>query len=489
MEKFINKSIIKFGNKYDYSKINYVNSLTKVEIKCNLHNTFFFQVPSEHLRGKNGCPLCQKKKKVIVVKYPKNLNKLLSNDEFIKRSIKYHGNKFDYSLSNYINSKTKVKIICPNHGIFEQLPSSHIRGKSCKLCSNDNKKKLLSCSRDEFIYKSSLIHKNTYDYSLVEYHNSHTKVKIICSNHGVFEQLPYDHLSKHGCVKCSSSVSSEEKNIDEFLKKYGLKTITSSTSIINPYQLDIFVSDHNLAIEYNGLYWHNETRVSNTYHLNKTTECEKKGIQLIHIFEDEWLFKKEIVKSRLLNLVGLSFFKINGRKTKVLEVSVKDAKEFLNNNHLQGYTNSSVRIGLYHMEELVSIMLFNKPRLGIGNTYDGYELSRFCNKLNTIVIGGADKLLKNFIKTHKPQQIISYADRRWSQGGLYEKLGFKKTHVNKPNYWYILKKNRKHRFGFRKSILKNEGFNIDNKTEHEIMLERQIYRIYDCGTISYKLIL
>ena len=133
-------------------------------------------------------------------------------------------------------------------------------------------------------------------------------------------------------------------------------------------------------------------------------------------------------------------------------------------------------------------MLF-RSRLGIGTTYDGYELSRFCNKLNTNVIGGANKLLKHFIKTYHPKEIISYADRRWSKGNLYETLGFELTHVNKPNYSYIINKTRKHRFGFRKEILKKEGFDTINKTEHQIMLDRNIYRIYDCGTKTYKLIL
>ena len=132
-------------------------------------------------------------------------------------------------------------------------------------------------------------------------------------------------------------------------------------------------------------------------------------------------------------------------------------------------------------------MTFNKPRLGIGTNFNGYELSRFCNKLDTTVIGGADKLLKYFIKTYNPKEIISYADRRWSQGNLYEKIGFTKKNINKPNYSYIIGLNRKHRFGYRKEILKKDGFDTKNKTEHEIMLERKIYRIYDCGTITYNL--
>jgi hypothetical protein len=258
-------------------------------------------------------------------------------------------------------------------------------------------------------------------------------------------------------------------------------------SIIKPHQLDIFIPSHNLAIEYNGLYWHSEEFLKNNYHLNKTIECEKQGIQLIHIFEDEWLHKQNIVKSRLLNILGLIKNKIYARKTEIKEISSIQAKNFLDNNHLQGFTNSTIRIGLFYDNELISVMLFNKPRLGIGSSYDGYELTRFANKLNTSVIGGASKLLKHFINTYQPKEIISYADRRWSQGDLYKKLGFIETHINKPNYWYVINKNRKHRFGFRKHSLKEKGFDI-NKTEHEIMLERGIYRIYDCGTITYSLI-
>jgi len=258
-------------------------------------------------------------------------------------------------------------------------------------------------------------------------------------------------------------------------------------SIIKPNQLDIFIPSHNLAIEFNGLYWHSEQYKPNNYHLNKTESCEKQGIQLIHIFEDEWLFKQDIVKSRLLNIIGLTQNKIYARKTEIKEVLSLQSKEFLTKNHIQGSINAGIKLGLYYNDELVSVMLFNKPRLGIGTSYDGYELSRFCNKLNTNVIGGADKLLKYFIKSYQPNQIISYADRRWSQGNLYEKLGFELKVVNKPNYSYICGKIRKHRFGFRKELLKKEGFDTINKTEHQIMLDRGIYRIYDCGTKTYQL--
>ena len=485
MEKFLKKCYNKFGNNFDYSEMVYINSATKIKIRCVEHDEYFLQVPSEHLRGKKCCKFCRKKTNKILDKPKKS--KTLNNEEFIKRSIKKHGNKYNYSLVNYINSVTKVKIICPEHGEFEQAPASHIRGKNCKLCAIENTKKKLSFNSENFITKSNIIHNNKYDYSLVDYINSHTKVKIICPEHGEFEQLPYDHIKTHGCNKCTSSVSKIENNINDFINSLSLKTIQSSMSIIPSRQLDIYIPSHNLAIEYNGLYWHSELFKESNYHLNKTELCESKNIRLIHIFEDEWEYKQDIVKSRIKNILGITNNKKYARKCEIKEVSSKDSREFLDKNHIQGGVTASIKIGLYYNGELVSLMIFSKPRLGIGKNNIGYELSRFCNKLDTNVIGGASKLLNYFIKTYKPKEITSYADRRWSNGDLYKKLGFLEIKKNKPNYWYIFGKIRRHRFGFRKHILIKNGYNIENKTEHQIMFENGIYRIYDCGTIRYTL--
>ncbi len=542
-KKFIEKAKQKHDNKYDYSLIDYNGSTKVIKIICKTHNNIFEQSPVDHLRGRMGCKLCngkiiidtnsfiKKSKEIHGDKYNYSLSKYvhsnlkviincpshgeftqlpsnhisgqgcpkckglkitekksLTTDKFINKASIKHNNYYDYSLVDYIHSKNNIKIICPRHGEFEQQAVAHLRGKGCVKCAIERTKKNLTKTKDEFITEAVKIHGKKYDYSLVDYINSHTKIKIICSKHGEFEQVPYDHITNHGCINCSTSVSSQETEINKFLIDSGIKTIQSSMSIIKPHQLDIFIPSHNIAIEFNGLYWHNELKLPNDYHLNKTELCKKEGIRLIHIFEDEWLNKKDIVKSRLKNILGLTTNKIYGRKCNIKEVSVKDSKEFLNSNHLQGSTNSNVRIGLYYNEELISIMLFNKPRLGIGADYNGYELTRFCNKLKTSVIGGADKLLQYFIKTYKPNKIKSYADRRWSEGNLYEKLGFNVLNINKPNYWYIIGKNRKHRFNFRKDKLKDDGFDMENHTEHQIMLNRKIYRIYDCGTISYGLI-
>jgi len=279
-------------------------------------------------------------------------------------------------------------------------------------------------------------------------------------------------------------VSNIEKEINQFLLSCGVQTITSSLSIIPPYQIDIFIPSHNLAIEFNGLYWHSENKVGKNYHLNKTQICEQNNIRLIHIFEDEWLFKKDIIKSKLKNLLGLTLDRVFARKCVIKNVDPQTSSSFLDTHHLQGKINSKINLGLYYNQELVSLMTFTKPRLGIGSHHSGYELSRFCNKTDTIVVGGADKLLNHFIKNYHPTQIISYADRRWSQGHLYRKLGFTQTNINKPNYWYIIGKKRVHRMNFRKEKLKKEGFDI-KLTEKQIMVSRNIERIFDCGTIVF----
>lgn len=214
--------------------------------------------------------------------------------------------------------------------------------------------------------------------------------------------------------------------------------------------------------------------------MNKTNKCELKGIQLIHIFEDEWLYKQDIVKSRIKGLLGLNE-RIFARKCIVKEVSYKDTVQFLNENHIQGNCSSKYRYGLYYNDELVSVMTFGKSRFKESE----FELLRFCNKLNLNVIGAASRLFKHFMDDHPEiQQIISFADRRWSKGNVYEKLGFKKVGETLPAYFYIIDNIRQNRINYQKHKLVTEGYD-SNMTEHDIMLNRNIYRIYDCGNLKY----
>jgi hypothetical protein len=255
-------------------------------------------------------------------------------------------------------------------------------------------------------------------------------------------------------------------------------------------ELDIYIQSHNLAIEFNGIYWHSEAMGKcRSYHLNKTNECSGKNIQLLHIFENEWdnITKQEIWKSIINTKLNICNSKIFARKCTINEVDNKTAKQFLLNNHLQGHIPSSINIGLYYENELVSLMTFGKSRY---NKSYQYELIRFCNKINTLVIGGASKIFKYFISNYTPLSLISYADLRYSTGAIYEKLGFTKLKSSTPNYFYFHKNNKlklMSRLQFQKHKLQGKLETFDTElSEYQNMLNNGYDRIWDCGNGVYE---
>ena len=208
------------------------------------------------------------------------------------------------------------------------------------------------------------------------------------------------------------------------------------------------------------------------------------GIRLIHVFETEWFFKKEIVKSRLKNLFCVYDKTVYARKCVVKAVDAKTSNEFQNANHIQGAVRSKVSLGLYDGEDLVALMTFGKSRFSKKHEW---ELLRFCCKLGYHVPGGAGKLLKHFEKTCAPKSLVSYADRRWSRGGLYEALRFSKTGVSKPNYWYFKGRKLMSRINFQKHKLKKILPKFDeNLSEKQNMAENGYNTVYDCGNLVYE---
>jgi hypothetical protein len=256
----------------------------------------------------------------------------------------------------------------------------------------------------------------------------------------------------------------------------------------NRLELDIYIPHINMAIEINGVYWHSESMGKyKDYHLYKTTKCDEKGIDLIHILDYEWIFKKPIIQSIILNKIN----KINNRffARKCIIKEIKDTKivrDFLDNNHIQGYTHSSINLGLFNGEELVSLMTFSKNRFKKDS--NELEMVRFCNLLNTNVVGGASKLFKYFIKNHNPNKlpVVSFADKRFFKGKLYEKLGF--TFVKNTSPSYIYWKNNKilNRMSCQKHKLHKLLNEFDPiKTEYENMLNNGWRRVWDSGNLKW----
>ncbi len=293
------------------------------------------------------------------------------------------------------------------------------------------------------------------------------------------------------CPNCFPTIknSSLQLFVTNFLDDNKIDYITNTRKIISN-ELDIFIPSHNLAIELNGLYWHGELNGKNrNYHLNKTKECHQKNIRLLHILEDEIINSPKIVISKLKNVLGIVENKIYARKCEIREVDNHIKKEFLINNHIQGNTKDKIRIGLYHENELVSLMTFAKRKITKGEST--WEITRFVSKTNYQVVGGFSKLFKHFLKNYDYQRIVTFADLRWSSynqnNTVYQKNGFEYDSHTPPSYWYFYRSNndtKYHRFTFRKDLLVKEGFD-PNKTEWEIMQERGFDRLWDCGNLKF----
>jgi len=272
-EEFVSKSKKKHGNKYDYTGVNYINRNSKIRIMCPTHG-LFEQKPSDHYQHGCGCPSCD----------PTNT---LGNQKFIEKSKLIHGDKYDYSKVNYEKNNIKVEIICRDHGSYFQQPGAHLRGQGCPDCCNNNRKS----TTEDFISKSNKKHHNLYDYSLVNYLTKRDKVKIICKEHGIFEQKAYVHLQGHGCPICNNSkleiyLRNKLKNMNiSFFQNFKFDDCRN----VLPLPFDFYIPSRNLLIECDGVqhfvpvdYFGGENRLE--YQMKndsiKNDYCESKGIDL-----------------------------------------------------------------------------------------------------------------------------------------------------------------------------------------------------------------
>lgn len=237
-KEFINNAIEIHGNRYDYSKVRYINAKTKVCVICALHGNFFV-TPHNHLTNKSGCPNCSKN------------HKRYTTDSFIKEASLIHNNKYDYTKVNYKKNNKKVVITCPLHGEFLQTPNKHLQGCGCPVCAKEKKAKNLKKTKENFIIDARKIHGWKYDYSKVEYKNAHTKICIICPKHGEFWQTPHHHLNFHGCPVCK--MSTLEQKIKNVLDENEIKYIYQfREKWLGKQSLDFYLPDYNIAIECQG---------------------------------------------------------------------------------------------------------------------------------------------------------------------------------------------------------------------------------------------
>jgi hypothetical protein len=470
------------GNVYNYYRDNNIN------VKPNEVNKLPIEMvnPNSHLIIDAKCDICKKEVKVQLRRYYQSFNK---------------GGY--YTCSSKCGSEKRKQTCLTQWGVTNFVESDEFKSNSKKTMikkwgQTHFRKSNVWKERNELSEKNK---RNETIFNIFKENNpmviDQTEENFIINcpihNHVEIPKKLFSNRKQNGtelCVKCnpiSYNISGKEILLGKLISEI------YDGEIINSYKLrkkeiDFYLPELKIGFEFNGLRWHSELFLNKNYHIDKTKLCNENGIELVHIFEDDFDYKYDIVKSIIVNKIGKST-KIHARKTILKKIKNKDIiKNFLNDNHLQGFVNSNYNYGLYYNDELVSLMTFMKVRKVLNNkSSDGhYELVRFCNKLNHTVIGGASKLFKYFIKEVSPKNIISYCDISWANGNLYENLGMKYDSLTKPNYYYVINGKRENRIKYQKHKLIEQGYD-KNLTEHQIMLSRDIFRIYNCGNKLFKL--
>lgn len=463
-QKQHNKNYILYTTKYQIKPENIIefndiyNNKQKFKIKCNRCSSIF-ETTGVRLNEKKYPDLCRE---CISIMGGERQKEHYSREYFCKEC----NNVFTTTPHNY-----KVSPFCTDK------------------CKKDNNLKNIKIRVDENLKQTSellgLEIISTED-NLIKYKTVKDFVDFRCTCGNIFYNSIFNIQSrlkkdKRDCIcKNMTGVSNGEVEVREFINNLGISTINNK--YLNGVSIDILCN--NIALEYNGLYWHSDEFKDKNFHKNKTEKCLEVGVNLLHIFSNEWSNKRDIWESIIKNKLGLSK-KIYARKCELREVPREKAMEFLESNHLQGALGSIMRLGLYYKGDLVSLMTFGKPRF---NNKVEWELLRFCNILDYNVVGAASKLLKYFERNYKPKNLLSYANLRWSGGNLYKILGFTCIGISSPSVWYFKDGTEKieNRLKFQKHKLKRILNNYDeNLTAEENIRVNNYRKIYDCGNITY----
>jgi hypothetical protein len=447
-DSIIKSNLDKYGVEY-YTQTN--EFLEKIKETCLQRFGVDNPMKSDNIK--------EKLRKSFIKKYGvDNPNKLsFIREKIIKTNLDKYG--FEYpSQSPIIKEKVRLKNII-NHGVTNIMYSEEFRKQNFIISKHPN-----------YIRFIVDIKSNEFKCDCNEPHN----FRIPSDN--FYKRLESNNPLCTVCYPIGDSKSIKEVELYKFINNLYKGEIIQSYR--DGLEIDIYLPDLKIGFEFNGLYWHSDLYRNKLYHLEKLKYFSERGIRIINIWEDDWTFKNEIIKSQIKNIIDLTNNKVYARKCQVKEVKeVKLVRNFLDNNHIQGFVNSKIKLGLYYDGDLVSLMTFDqfegRKKMGV----DEWNLSRFCNKLDTSVIGGASKLIKYFIDFYKPKRIISYADKDWSVGKLYDNLGFKLVGNSKPDYKYIVDGKRIHKSRFRKSFTGISESKIN------------IPKIWDCGKIKYEVIL
>ena len=450
----------------------YINAKTKVTLGCKEGHTWQ-AIPSNIMSRGDGltCRECSGKHK----------SGKKTNEDFLKEVYTKHPNI--KVLGEYEGAHIPIRISCENGHEREVTPTN--------LITRDYYSKCYECGDTKDFHRLTVeqvqerITKHYPHLEVLSYVASNETMicrNTECGHEGDYWLANLVQGKGYACKICNpSGTSNIEQQIRQLIQaNYDKEILLNDRILIKPKEIDIVLPDIKLAFEINGAYWHTEERVGNS-HLAKTNALNALGYKLIHIYDYDWIYNKEIITSRILQLLGKSY-KLYARKCTVQEISFP--REFLNANHIQGAgAASSINLGLYFNEELVSVMTFAKPRF---TKETDYELIRFATLTGITVVGGASKLLSYFTNKYSGS-ILSYASRDWSTGELYNTLGFRHSHNTQPGYSYYKNSHKLSRYKCQKHLLKElfPKYYDPNKSESQIMKEAGYNKVLDSGNMVF----
>jgi len=497
-----------------------------MKISCKICNEELDYINSKHLKKHNitieeymklyynskKCKYCGSQENLTLSKnqncvFPKkiciNCIKTYKNDILNKlKKTNLCKTGFEFPTQNKKTMDKLKKTNIDKYGVNNVFKSDKIKEKIKKTLiskygvthnskSSNNYKKYLKTKKDNYWNTFNILLKNKninplYDKNKYMLENNDNSYKCqICNNDFICNTKEIRLIRCPICKKKYGSIYEQE--ISEWLNTLG-GTFTYKNNYRCYYdgrkfkEIDVYFEKLNFGIEFNGNWIHSELNKHKNYHQEKYLFFKERNIDIINIFEYEWLEKKELIKSMIKNKLGLITDKIYARKCEIKNIDNKEYKEFLLNNHIQGFTGAKIKIGLYYKNELVSLISLGKPRF---NKEYNYEVIRSCTKQGKIVIGGFSKLLKHISNIINNESIISYVNLNYFNGNSYLNNGFKFKNISSPNYIYFKKDIVKSRYETQKHKLKNvlDNFNC-NVSEKENMNNNGWLRLYDAGTMT-----
>ena len=448
------------GDTFDYSKTHYTRATQKVSITCRQHGDFQ-QLPGEHLKSTVACPGC--------------LGRKVTTESVVEDFKSKWGDRFDYSRVTYVNWNTPVEIICPKHGSFRQVPSSHKKGhQGCPSCYGR------VFDTESFIEASAQVQTN-HSYSETQYTGNQLPVRVKCNLHGEYDTVADYHVQGYTtCPGCKTyAATTPEAAIKEILTSAGFRVDQNRRDVIPPMEIDLFIPDNKVGIEFNGLYWHSSKFLPQDYHYKKYLRAQELGVRLIQVWEDDWNFRPEIVTEHILHTLGASSRPhVGARHTQVEAVSGEASVAFLNQFHIQGSVSASHHLGLWHSGELVAVGSFKRQG-------DDYVLARYATSRN--VMGGHSKIVTAFERAYSYNKLITFADLTFSAGVLYRATGWLEDSLLKPDYSYVVGSRREHKFKYRKIKFQNDPSlkYEEGLTETQLAELNNLLRVYDAGKIRF----